>query len=395
MVSQDWSEALTTSTHAIVFGVVFAVGDATVQYVVSGAELTFKVAQRKLCHEEEAEGEPAMRWELARTFTAFVGGATLGTALSLVTMTFVKRLGLPHILANIVPTELLLLPFQTVCLTGNAWHFARNLPGYMMLLTLLDLMVGWPVLFWSFFEPNTASGLPQLAAAEVRAILLGMSSVGFFMFANRYPEKQWTMEVDTSAGEWVSTAHPLLIVAGQVMGNLCWVLLFLFSVTSGSSDFPLWLTIPPNCYQLIVNVHMQLVSVGDVPVGTRMLRVFIPILTIPADHMTDLAGLQQAFNMLAFSSYTLWVSSFQDEWKRLYDELEGSLDRPDSFILNDFLEPTNYHQPLKSITAPASVVQSEQPSQSERAKAAEGPSSPASRDAGQSPTPLVDTTNEH
>lgn len=33
---------------------------------------------------------------------------------------------------------------------------------------------------------------------------------------------QWTMEVDTSAGEWVSTAHPLLIVAGQVMGNLCW-----------------------------------------------------------------------------------------------------------------------------------------------------------------------------
>lgn len=118
----------------------------------------------------------------------------------------------------------------------------------------------------------------------------------------------------------------------------------------------------------------QLVSSSEVPVGTRMLRVFLagavpdtqggrplplptdwgtygafpavalssplqvflldasvgcstppcpraapraPILTIPADHMQGVSGLAQSFNLLAFSAYTLWIGSFHDEWTRV------------------------------------------------------------------------------
>jgi len=40
------------------------------------------------------------------------------------------------------------------------------------------------------------------------------------MFANRYPAKQWRMEM--APGEWAPRLHPVLIVAGQAAGNLSW-----------------------------------------------------------------------------------------------------------------------------------------------------------------------------
>jgi hypothetical protein len=328
------SGALTTSTHAIAVGVLFAVGDAAVQFVVSETRFTVSTLRTKLC-EGETDGAGDVVWDLGRTFTAFVGGATLGTALSLATLTVGQHLGPWEVLVTVGPAAALLLPFQLQVATGHARHFARNLPGYMLLLTLLNIVVGYPTLLWSLLEPNSASGLPQLVALQIRSMLVGFGAVGIFMFANRYPAKQWRMEM--APGEWAPRLHPVLIVAGQAAGNLSWVLLALFAVFSGTEEFPLFLTIPLMLYQVVVTTHMQLVSSSEVPVGTRMLRVFLPILTIPADHMQGVSGLAQSFNLLAFSAYTLWIGSFHDEWTRLYDEVEGGAGDDDSFILNRFV----------------------------------------------------------
>ena len=223
--------ALTTSKSAIGVGICFTVGDAVVQYFVHKVELQVSPRPPAAADPPAARPDgprrpgsptpPEYAWDTGRTYCAFVVGSTLG-----ITVTAVKMLvqGSPWqgLLASVLPAELMLLPFQAIACTGHSDHFARNLPGYMMLLTLVQLVVGYPTLIWGLVAPKNEllTGLPTLIATEVQELLLGFSAVGIFIFANRYPEKQWVMPLVGDTTDLMAHCNQPLIVIGQVLGVL-------------------------------------------------------------------------------------------------------------------------------------------------------------------------------
>ena len=125
----------------------------------------------------------------------------------------------------------------------------------------------------------------------------------------------------------------------QVLGNASWVVLTLYVVLNNSQYLSSRVLLPLLAWQMVVNTQQQMVEEEELmPVGIRMIRVFLPMLTIPASHITGLPKWETSFGLLALSSYTLWIGSFLDEWRLLYDAVEGPRVVDDKFILDTYLD---------------------------------------------------------
>jgi hypothetical protein len=309
-------QSLQVSKYAVTLGVLAAVADASLQGIAMRLEL-------HCCPRGPGGSRECGHWRTGRTAKAFVYAGTAGIVASVVRMVFYDSLPIPVILPQVIPCELLLLPFQFVVWDGEEDHLTRNVPHYLLLYTLINLVVYVPIAVISqFWELEVL----QLVALSIQQMWIGFSALGLLLFFNRYHEWQRRIPLPPDPSRALRWSNPALINAAHFFGNLSVVFLTTEVVLKRSSVFPFLPTLPLWFAQILVNTQMQLIEEGDIRPVVKMIRMASVLLALPAcnlkveDYFPTLSTLA---NVLAFSAFSLWIGTFNEEWRQLFDDIEG------------------------------------------------------------------------